>query len=96
MPLDSSRPQLSLPGLCPIEAAVASMAMAGIEERGAVFTRREVVEFILDLVGYTADKPLHQARILEPAVGQGDFFCPRSTACWPRMPVCRRQRGAMW
>ena len=76
MPLDSSRPQLSLPGLCPIEAAVASMAMAGIEERGAVFTRREVVEFILDLVGYTADKPLHRARILEPAVGQGDFLLP--------------------
>jgi hypothetical protein len=52
------------------------MAMAGIEERGAVFTRREVVEFILDLVGYTADKPLHRARILEPAVGQGDFLLP--------------------
>ncbi|MFB6465015.1 PaeR7I family type II restriction endonuclease [Bradyrhizobium tunisiense] len=57
--------QASLPGFCPIEAAVATMAGAGIEERGAVFTRREVVDFILDLVGYTADKPLHEARILE-------------------------------
>ena len=52
------------------------MAAAGVEERGAVFTRREVVEFILDLVGYTADKPLHQTRMLEPAVGQGDFLLP--------------------
>jgi type I restriction-modification system DNA methylase subunit len=52
------------------------MAMASIEERGAVFTRREVVEFILDLVGYTTEKPLHKARILEPAVGQGDFLLP--------------------
>ncbi|MBV8523660.1 MAG: Eco57I restriction-modification methylase domain-containing protein [Acetobacteraceae bacterium] len=52
------------------------MAAASTEERGAVFTRREVVEFILDLVGYTADKPLHQARILEPAVGRGDFLLP--------------------
>ena len=48
----------------------------GIEERGAVFTRREVVDFILDLAGYTADKPLHQARLLEPSMGQGDFLTP--------------------
>jgi hypothetical protein len=30
------------------------------ESRGAIFTRPEVVEFILDLVGYTTDQPLHQ------------------------------------
>jgi len=76
MPFDANHPQPSLPGLCPVEAAVATMAAAGIEERGAVFTRREVVEFILDLVGYTADKPLHRTRILEPALGQGDFLLP--------------------
>ena len=52
------------------------MAAAGIEDRGAVFTRREVVEFILDRVGYTAGKSLHQARILEPAVGRGGFLLP--------------------
>ncbi len=34
------------------------------EERGAVFTRREVVDFILDLVGYTADRPLHHYHLL--------------------------------
>ena len=28
---------------------------SGIEERGAIFTRIGVVEFILDLVGYVAD-----------------------------------------
>jgi Eco57I restriction-modification methylase/TaqI-like C-terminal specificity domain len=76
MPLDSSRPQQSLPGLCPIEAAVALIATSGIEERGAVFTRQEVVEFILDLVGYTADMPLHKLRLLEPSMGQGDFLTP--------------------
>lgn len=73
---DANRSQPSLPGFCPIESAVAVMAAAGSEDRGAVFTRREVVEFILDLVGYTADKPLYQGRILEPAVGQGDFLLP--------------------
>ncbi|MGE0531943.1 MAG: Eco57I restriction-modification methylase domain-containing protein [Hyphomonadaceae bacterium] len=52
------------------------LAEAGHEERGAVFTRREVVDFILDLVGYTADRPLHEARLLEPSFGDGDFLLP--------------------
>jgi hypothetical protein len=76
MSLDSALPQPALPGFCPIEAAVAEQAAAGIEGRGAIFTRREVVDFILDLVGYTADKPLHKLRLLEPSVGQGDFLTP--------------------
>jgi hypothetical protein len=59
-----------------VEAAVAGMAEAGAESRGAVFTRREVVEFILDLAGYTTDKPLHRARVLEPSMGHGDFLAP--------------------
>lgn len=45
MPLDSSRSQPSLPGLCPVEAAVAHMAAAGAATRGLVFTRRAVVEW---------------------------------------------------
>ena len=48
----------------------------GSNSRGAVFTRREVVEFILDLAGYTADKSLRRARILEPSMGHGDFLLP--------------------
>jgi hypothetical protein len=51
-------------------------AQAGEEERGAVFTRREVADFILDLAGYTADRPLHRFRLLEPAFGRGDFLLP--------------------
>lgn len=38
--------------LCSIAAAVEALASAGdIEERGAIFTRREVVDLILDLTG---------------------------------------------
>ncbi|MHB8882297.1 MAG: Eco57I restriction-modification methylase domain-containing protein [Thermodesulfovibrionales bacterium] len=48
----------------------------GAETRGAIFTRLEVVEFILDLAGYTADQPLYQKRILEPSFGGGDFLLP--------------------
>lgn len=48
--------------------------------RGAVFTRPEVVAAILDLSGYTADRPLHLLRLLEPSFGDGDFL----------FPACRR------
>jgi hypothetical protein len=44
--------------------------------RGAIFTRPEVVDFILDLAGYTTDQPLHQKRLLEPSFGAGDFLLP--------------------
>lgn len=66
----------SLFGDCAVTAAVHALASAGIEQRGAVFTRREVVEFILDLTGYTADQPLMKFRLLEPSFGDGDFLIP--------------------
>ncbi len=78
--------QTLFPDLCPIAAAVDELANAGgIEERGAIFTRREVVDFILDLCGYTSDKPLHRRRLLEPSFGDGDFLLPaidRLIAAW--------------
>jgi hypothetical protein len=61
------------------------MANAGVDERGAVFTRPEVVDFILDLVGYTPDRALHQKRLLEPSCGHGDFLLraiDRLLAAW--------------
>ncbi|AKE72331.1 TPA: Eco57I restriction-modification methylase domain-containing protein [Pseudomonas aeruginosa] len=48
----------------------------GLEARGAIFTRSEVVDFILDLAGYTEDQPLHERRLLEPSFGGGDFLLP--------------------
>lgn len=56
--------------------AVGSFARSAAEERGAVFTRREVVEFILDLSSYTVERPLHRSRLLEPSFGNGDFLLP--------------------
>jgi type I restriction-modification system DNA methylase subunit len=61
---------------CPVTVAVETMAESGAESRGAVFTRREIVDFILDLIRYTSDKPLHTMRLLEPSFGQGDFLMP--------------------
>lgn len=66
--------QESLPGMCPLEMATARMAESSIEKRGAIFTRREVVDFILNLAGYTVDRPLHEQRLLEPSFGNGDFL----------------------
>lgn len=68
--------QASFLDLCQVTAAVEAMAVAGIEERGAIFTRREVVDFILDLSGYTADQDLCSRRLLEPSFGDGDFLFP--------------------
>lgn len=66
--------QPSLPAFCPLDAAVEELANASVEDRGAIFTRSEVVEFMLDLVGYTVDKPLSELRLLEPSFGGGDFL----------------------
>jgi hypothetical protein len=59
-----------------ISSAIQKLAMSEKEHRGAVFTRNEVVNFILDLVGYTEDKPLYRYRILEPSFGNGSFLLP--------------------
>jgi hypothetical protein len=66
--------QISLPGMDAVEAAVEQLSNCGIEERGAIFTKLEVVDFILDLSGYVPSKPLHQQRLLEPSFGTGDFL----------------------
>lgn len=60
-----------------VAAAIADLAgQGGMEARGAIFTRPEVVDFILDLAGYTEDQPLHKKRLLEPSFGGGDFLLP--------------------
>jgi hypothetical protein len=43
-------------------------------EHGEVFTRPWIVEMILDLVDYTADRDLAPLRLVEPACGEGAFL----------------------
>ena len=67
--------QPSLEGFCPIADAVDKLAHdSGADDRGAVYTRREVVEFMLDLAGYEPSLPLHNMRLLEPSFGGGEFL----------------------
>lgn len=59
-----------------VEAAITHMAGHCEAGRGAVFTKPEVVEAILDLSGYSSDRPLHLMRLLEPSFGTGNFLLP--------------------
>ena len=71
--------------------AVDRLALTDDEERGAVYTRPEIVRTILDLSGYTSDRPLHRLRLLEPSFGGGDFLLPvvdRLLEAWRRGGGC--------
>ncbi|OOG38727.1 Eco57I restriction-modification methylase domain-containing protein [Rhodanobacter sp. C05] len=65
-----------------IEAAISHMAGHGETDRGAIFTRPEVVDAILDLAGYQSDRPLHGLRLLEPSFGAGDFLLRAARRLW--------------
>lgn len=74
-------------GMCAIDAAVEKLATGSDGDRGAIFTRVEVVEFMLDLIGYTSTKKLFRKRLLEPSFGHGDFLFPsidRLLTSWER------------
>jgi len=60
--------------LCPVRKAVEHVAISNAQERGAIYTRREVVDFILDLAGYTPNRCLFEHSLLEPSFGEGDFL----------------------
>lgn len=45
-----------------------------VQNHGEVFTRRWVVETLLDLTGYTADRDLGSLRLIEPSCGSGAFL----------------------
>lgn len=53
-----------------------AVAATGEIKYGEVFTRRWVVDTILDLVGYTPDQDLTGATLVEPSVGSGAFIGP--------------------
>jgi len=69
--LDGSDVQQAPNILAALEALATEEA---VQTRGAIFTRVEVVDFILDLVGYTEDQPLYTQRLLEPVIGDGSFL----------------------
>ena len=55
---------------------------------GDVFTRHEVVAFMLDMVDYTPDRNLSETTIVEPSCGTGEFVY-EIIGC----PVCRSKNA---
>lgn len=47
-----------------------------VEPLGAVYTKRWVVELLLDLAGYSSDRDLGKLTAVEPAAGDGAFLAP--------------------
>jgi hypothetical protein len=47
-----------------------------VEPKGVVYTKRWVVDLLLDLAGYTVEKNLVDAIAVEPAAGDGAFLVP--------------------
>jgi adenine-specific DNA-methyltransferase len=56
--------------------ALAELAPDPGADYGEVFTRRWVVELILDLVGYTVGRDLASTVLVEPSCGTGAFLVP--------------------
>lgn len=59
--------------------ALTGADLAGVQPQpnlGAVFTKRWVVELILDLAGYTSDQDLGSGTAVEPSIGHGAFLVP--------------------
>lgn len=84
LPLFSARP-------AELQRAIDAMAQGGSEEeRGAVFTRPEVVDGILDICGYLPDRDLTALRLLEPSVGAGQFLL---SAVRRLLDACELHRG---
>ena len=53
-----------------------TLAAPGIQNYGEVFTRRWVVEVLLNLTGYTVDRDLGSLHLVEPSCGSGAFLGP--------------------
>lgn len=75
-----------------VEAAIQDLAhnKGNIVQRGAVFTKSEVVEGILDLCGYIANEDLLSKRLLEPSAGEGKFLL---VAAERLLDSCHRYHG---
>jgi len=69
------------------------MSESGADARGAIYTRREVVDFLLDLIEYTQDKPLYESSLLEPSFGEGDFLIPAIQRLIDSYKMERREAG---
>lgn len=81
--------------LIEVPVAVAELSLDPGADYGEVFTRRWVVELILDLVGYTSDQDLTAQRLVEPSCGSGAFLVPVAERLIESAVVYGRDLGAI-
>jgi hypothetical protein len=70
------------------------------ETHGVVLTKPHIVEFILDLAGYTSDLDLGSLTLLEPSCGHGAFLIPAvsrllAAAARTGRPVAELERAVL-
>lgn len=73
----SRKSAVAMPGQISLPDVRVEYKDFGIDEdgdHGEVFTRRWVVDLILDLSGYYVERPLHELRLVEPSCGSGAFL----------------------
>jgi hypothetical protein len=74
---------------------VASTEVAVAQNHGEVFTRRWVVDALLDLTGYTSDRDLGALTLVEPAAGTGAFLFPAVERLLESLRTHRRDPGTL-
>lgn len=87
--------RLEVPSTLDLEQARSAAELARLEDRsafGEVFTRRWIVDTLLDMVGYTVDADLAGLTVVDPSVGSGAFL----TVAVERLLVARRRVGATY
>jgi hypothetical protein len=60
----------------PFKSVAQPPTILPLEKHGVVYTKKWVVDLILDLAGYTADRDLANSLAVEPAAGEGAFLIP--------------------
>ncbi|MFF5171748.1 class I SAM-dependent DNA methyltransferase [Micromonospora sp. NPDC000089] len=84
-----------MPSTLHLEQARSAAELARLEDRsafGEVFTRRWIVDTLLDMVDYTVDADLAGLTVVDPSVGSGAFL----TVAVERLLVARRRVGAAY
>ena len=71
----SGEPQTASPGAVLVLEPSTEAALAA-EPKGVVYTKPWVVDLILDLAGYRADRDLADLHAVEPSAGEGAFLIP--------------------
>lgn len=74
-PIERATEDVQVP-LLSVPFEIDAVDESAADAHGEVFTKRWVVEMILDLVGYTSDQDLVRMIVIEPSCGSGAFLVP--------------------